>query len=153
MSASKQSFGKNILTSLLYVLFYIFIYFLFILPFDFWRKAVNRLVQQKEKALLSAYRLRAPWPFFAFFKIYFVDFFLDALALLCYLFGPFIALGFGLYMKEPMLILSLLVAFYYAPLSLALFRDLLIVMLLPLRKTMSWLTKPAQYMDLEIRNK
>ena len=42
-----------------------------------------------------------------------------------------------------------LIAFYYMPIYIAIFRDLVqLFIIAPIRKFVSWLSKPAQYIDI-----
>ena len=49
--------------------------------------------------------------------------------------------------------IAMMAAAYYIPYIVSLIRDLFRILLLPLAKFLSWISKPAQYLDLKIENK
>jgi hypothetical protein len=42
---------------------------------------------------------------------------------------------------------------YFTPVFCFIFHDLFVIVLLPIRKLIDWFKKPAQHMDLDIKNK
>lgn len=125
------------------------IIFFFVTPYRLWIKACEKLAAQKKNKTLNLSEINSLWPFFTFLKRFNFDFFFDACIVLAYPFGVVFAIislfSFG--MRE---FIVLLVAYYYAPLWIAWFRDLCQVLLIPFRKFLNWGSKPAQYMDLNI---
>jgi hypothetical protein len=114
---------------------------------------VNRLADQKESGTLSLTKSNSPWPFLSFMKAFLLEFLFDAMIMLSYVIGPLAAIfmlvsgaGFGGF-------IMVLVSAYYFPVMFTILRDLFALMILPFRKFISWVKKPAQYMDLKIENK
>lgn len=70
-----------------------------------------------------------------------------------YVLAPIIAIVAGINEGGFLGFLFILIGSYYAPLGLSLFRDIIQLSILPIKKFLSWAKKPAQYMDLKIENK
>lgn len=144
---------ENVLPALLHVLYNLFVYYLFVLPFHLWVNAVNRLAEQKKSGSLSLVSIKSAWPFLSFMKAFLLEFLFDGMIMLCYVIGPlaglvmmFTAAGFGGF-------LGALVGSYYTVVGISIIRDVFALLILPFKKFISWASKPAQYMDLEIKNK
>lgn len=147
---------------------YSIIYVLFILPFELWKKATVRLAEQSQNGALKMTNIGGPWPFFSFYKTLLTEFTFDFMAFISYFLGVIVAViciigGFIMAIIESrdggLVILSgfgaalaSLVAAYYLPIVSALLRDTVQLLLLPLRKTISWFRKPAQHLDLNVKN-
>lgn len=145
MNKLKKSLGPALAHSGLTI-----VYFLFIVPFDAFVNAVERLAKQRQNKALKLSEINTPWPFFSFLKRVFLDFSFDFLTVLCYLLAPLIfiivlASGGGFLGA-----LAILVGCYYAPLFIAWLRDFTVMILMPIRKFISWCYKPAQYLDLNV---
>ena len=145
MSKLKKSLGPALAHSGLTI-----VYFLFIVPFDAFVNALERLAKQRQNKALKLSEINTPWPFFSFLKRVFLDFSFDFLTVLCYLLAPLIfiivlASGGGFLGA-----LAILVGCYYAPLFIAWLRDFTVMILMPIRKFISWCYKPAQYLDLNV---
>lgn len=145
MNKLKKSLGPALAHSGLTI-----VYFLFIVPFDAFVNAVERLAKQRQNKALKLSEIKTPWPFFSFLKRVFLDFSFDFLTVLCYLLAPLIfiivlASGGGFLGA-----LAILVGCYYAPLFIAWLRDFTVMILMPIRKFISWCYKPAQYLDLNV---
>lgn len=127
------------------------------MPFDLWRNAVIRLAKQKGEKSLNLLEINTEWPFLTYIKRMFFDFILDALILLipAWILGSWIynivdlsnRMTFELFV---MCFLSYVVAQYILlPMILTFVRDVVLVyVILPFRKLISWLRKPAQYVDI-----
>lgn len=151
MEENQISFGKQILNALIHFL-YTFINFLFVLPYDLWKKAVVRLDSQYRNKTLHAATITSQWPFFSWMKRFVLEFLIDGLIFiwpLIAIIAPIIAnseldggfLGF---------IIMLYALYFGGPFALSLLRDNIIVTLvLPFRKFLSWMSKPAQYLDIK----
>jgi hypothetical protein len=131
---------------------YSIIYFLFIIPFDLWVKALERLAAQRANGSLEIGTINSPWPFITFMKNLLLEFLFDFFTLLSYVIGVFVAFytlfdeGFGEF-------IGALVATYYTPVFYAIARDFFQLFILQFRKLLSWLRKPAQYYDLNVQKK
>ena len=55
--------------------------------------------------------------------------------------------------KEFWVFFLILCASYYAPIYMSWIRDLCVLALLPFQKFLSWLSKPAQQLDVDFHNK
>lgn len=146
-----KNFLDVFLKSLLHCLYSVFV-FLFLLPIRIWMKSVNTMYEQREKGSLNMENMHTPWPFISYLKAFLFDFFFDAMIVMSYVFGVIIAIV-GAFAEGFYAFLGALVATYAMPFFLAVARDCIQLMLIPFRKFLSWGSKPAQYMDLEIKNK
>lgn len=151
---TEKKTSEQILSALLHVLYNFFIYFIFVVPFDLWKKATNRLANQREKGGLDLSKNTSNWPFLSFLNTFIIDFLIDGYIFMVYVLALPAAIimalvndgGFATF-------LTTLISAYFVPVGMSLLRDLLQLLMLPFNKFLSWASKPAQYMDLEIRNK
>lgn len=150
----KELFIKALKFSVLQIL-----KFIFILPFDLWKKSAYKLIAQEENGVLDMSKIEGYWPFLTYLKRFNVDFFYSAMTFLFYPIGVLAALitfcsivgdSFG---GALLAMISTLFTFYFSPIMWALISDLTQILIIPFRKFISWGSKPAQYMDLEIKNK
>lgn len=149
----EKSFKNQILNALIHFLYNFFIYFIFIVPFDLWKKATIRLANQKESGRLSISKITSLWPFLSFIKAFILEFLIDGIIFILYVIGPIIGIVSWIQTGEFSSFLGVIVGIYFSPIGLSLLRDLIQLMILPFKKFLSWASKPAQYMDLEIKNK
>ena len=147
------NFKDHFINALLHFLYNYFVYFLFVVPFDLWKKAVVRLSEQKSAGSINIKKIKSQWPFLSFLKSFIIDFLIDGFILMSYVTAPIAALVVGINDGGFGGFLLILVGSYYAPLALSILRDLTQLYILPLKKFLSWVKKPAQYMDLKIENK
>ncbi len=135
---------------------------LLLVPFNLWKKSVTRLAHYKENQSLVMANIHTPWPFLTFIKRFTCDFFLDLLTFLSYIILPIIHIKDTVQFADNTWIsgkdvmeffLGGLLVIYLAPVALALLRDFIQLLLLPIRKFISWGTKPAQYYDLNVKKK
>ena len=141
----------NALISFFYNLFYLVV----IMPFDLWKKATIRLSEQRDAGKLDVDKISGILPFFRFLKNFIFEFLIDGIIFIAYIAGPiiaFIKLFTSRYNKLEVFIGVILVAYFY-PVVLSFFRDYLQLLIMPVKKFLSWVSKPAQYMDLTIDNK
>ena len=151
--------SQTIITAFTHILYQI-VYYVFILPFEVWSKAIKRLAAQRENKSLKFVEIKSQWPMFTFLKRWLIDFLFDALIAIIWIillhnffkrFDFFVSIPFkdrfGTGMKS--LFFSLL-AIYTAPVSIHLLRDLFILLLKPITKLLGWLNKPAQHLDITI---
>ena len=148
--------------------------FVFVTPLKLWLKAADRIQTQKEKGSLNITNIKSDWPFLSYLKRFSLDFLFDALAILSYPLGFIFAIWagidsgmvaaeinewsgagsgisvFGSFVEG--FLVCLLIA-YFTPLTCYILHDLFIIILLPFRKFIDWAKKPAQQMDLDIKNK
>jgi hypothetical protein len=150
---SEKKLTEQIVSALIHFLYNFFIYFIFIVPFDLWKKATVRLANQKEKGGLDISKITNLWPFLSFLKTFVLDFLIDGIIFILYILGLIIGIVSWVQTGEFMSFVSAIVGVYFSPIGLSLLRDLLQLLILPFRKFLSWASKPAQYMDLEIKNK
>lgn len=150
--------GKTIITAFTHILYQL-VYFLFILPFDVWSKALKRLAAQRENKALKFVEIKSPWPMFTFLKRWFIDFFFDMLIAIVWIVGLFFLFSdFEKYVTYPfkssfldgMTSLSFIYLGYFSTVAIHLVRDLFILLLKPLGKFFGWLNKPAQHLDITI---
>ena len=139
--------------------------FLFLLPFNLWLKAATRLSEQRKHITLEYREVGGFWPFLTYVKRFAFDFGFDAAIFASYFAGIILAviawitsmLGAedtitGLLDGSEIALLTLIHG-YFAPIYISLLRDIIQLLLIPFRKFLSWGSKPAQYMDMEINSK
>ena len=150
---NEKKFSEQVVSALVHFLYNFIIYFIFIVPFDLWKKATIRLANQKEKGGLEISKINSPWPFMSFLKVFILDFLIDGFIFILYILGLVVAVFLGIQSGDFMTFLGTISAIYFAPVGLSLLRDTLQLMILPFKKFLSWASKPAQYMDLQVYNK
>lgn len=146
----ETSFSQQLIRALKQFL-YSLAYLLFIVPFGCWKKAMIRLNENAENSSLSIDKINTRWPFLTWMKRIFFAFFIDGIIFISYFIGVIITLvalfknGFGSFIVT-------LIAVYYLPPIMAIFRDFAIIAILPFQKFLSWSSKPAQQLDLDFHN-
>lgn len=151
-----KSFGKTLLDATMQLLL-TWLNFL-LLPVNLWIKAVNRLAEQRKSGALKMENINSQWPFISYMRR-FIGFFFDMLIVLSFVFGilampvAFIAgcVGdWGSFIDGVLAALGVLIGAYVAPIGCTLVKDIIQLLLLPFRKLISWLSKPAQQLDLNV---
>lgn len=150
----EKNIKDQISSALVHFSYNFFIYFIFIVPFDLWKKATIRLANQKEKGAMNILKSSSAWPFLSFLKAFFLEFLIDGFIFMSYIVGLLITLytWYSTNFEIEGLIYPAATVYFF-PVILSLYRDLLQLSLLPIKKFLDWASKPAQYMDLEIKNK
>lgn len=153
---NKEDFGKQLLDAVIHLL-YRFVYFLFILPYGLWKNAVIRLSKQKKENALDVTAVKTEYPFLSWLKRFVFDFLIDGLTVIAWLVG-FIVFIIGIckgslkYMdfgEALTFILGTLYVIYWAPVALAIIRDLLtLFVVMPIRWLISFFRRPAKTYDL-----
>lgn len=145
-----QNIGTAVLTSILAILS-----FLFVWPWKTWIKSVNKVAQAKMENQLDLSHIDSLWPVLSYLKRFFLEFMFDATIVLGYIIGIIVAfaaliIGFKSGVATAFgAFFGTLIAFYYMPIYIAIFRDLVqLFFIAPIRKFISWLSKPAQYIDI-----
>lgn len=150
-TGNDPSFGTMIGSALAYF-FSMLAFLLFICPFSFWEGAAYRLYTECKKKSLKTMVASSRWPFLSFLKKIFFEFFIDGMMFILYFLGIIVAIvvlfqdGFAAF-------IGALIATYYSPMGLAWVRDLFVLLLLPFQKFLSWVSKPAQQIDVDFHNK
>lgn len=142
--------------------------FIFLTPLKLWFKSAERLAEQKEQGSLDLSNINGLWPFMSYLKRLLIDFLFDAMSLLMYPLGIIFSIygfidsiitgiqytTFGDGLVDGMsTFIATLVAFYFAPIVWAIYKDLFVLVLLPFRKFIDWCKKPAQYLQLDNNQK
>lgn len=143
----EKSFISQLADAALHFLYRI-VYFLFIMPFDLWRKAVARLSKQRQEKSLDITKIETQWPFLSFIKRFTLDFFIDGLIFIVPLIMVIILI-FGCMDDFLMGIFSFIGSYFVLPIGFSLMRDFMTLAILPFRKFLSWVSKPAQYVDIK----
>lgn len=142
-----EPFSKQLIDACLHFLYRI-VYVLFIVPFDLWRKAVERLSKQRKEKSLDITKIETQWPFLSFIKRFTLDFFIDGLIFIVPLIMVVIFIV-GCSMDGFLMgLLSFIGSYFALPVGFSLMRDFLTLTILPFRKFLSWCSKPAQYVDV-----
>tara|TARA_B110000977_G_C11080780_1_gene492859 strand:- start:3569 stop:4024 length:456 start_codon:yes stop_codon:yes gene_type:complete len=150
---NENKLPKQIVSALTHFLYNFFVYFIFIVPFDLWKKATIRLANQKENGVLNISKIKSPWPFLSFLKTFILDFLIDGVIFMLYVLGLFIGIAAWVESGAFSSFIATIAVLYFSPILLSVLRDYLQLLVLPFKKFLSWASKPAQYMDLEIKNK
>jgi hypothetical protein len=150
---NQQSFKEHFNNALLSFLWNFFIYFLLIVPFDLWKKAVIRLSVQKQQGKLNISKITSFWPFLSFFRAFFFEFLFDGFIFIGWFIGIIVAIYAYSQTEKIETMLLMIVGTYYSPIGLSLIRDILQFLMMPLKKFIDWCLKPAQYMDFTIIEK
>jgi hypothetical protein len=158
---NQKPFKDHFLNSLFYFFYIFFFYFLILLPLDLWKKATIRLSGQKDSKNLSISQITGLWPFISFLKRFFLEFLIDGAIFISYVLGPIMIIAWFIYTLsceycgefDYLQLLIRIAAVYFSPILLSIIRDLFQLSILPFRKFINWVSKPAQFMDLEIKNK
>ena len=154
-----QQLSQNIVPALVYF-FKSLVYILFICPFEFWAAATNRLATGYKNCSLDILKNTSRWPYLSFCKKVIFEFLIDGTIFISYFIGVLAAIGTLIYLMAStklvgaafLAFFSILLCTYYAPLGISFFRDLLTLCLLPFNKYLSWVSKPAQQLDIDMRN-
>ncbi|MCK5853452.1 hypothetical protein KAH27_10530 [bacterium] len=144
--------GAIIVDALVHFLWNFFLYFVVKMPFDLWKAATIRLSNQRKQGSLVVSNSDSKWPLFSFLYVFLFEFLFDALIFFAYLIG-IIAGIYGLIDDGFLAMIAMMAGAYYIPYVVSLIRDLFQILLLPFEKFLSWISKPAQYLDLKIENK
>lgn len=153
-----QQLGTNIVSALVYF-FKSLVYILFICPFEFWAAAANRLAGDHNACSLDILKYTSRWPYLSFCKKVIFEFLIDGAIFISYFVGviaAIIALIVGLSNESTgaafIAFFGVLISTYYSPLFISFIRDCLTLILLPFHKFLSWVSKPAQQLDIDMRN-
>lgn len=147
---------NNIGKAFLHILYQI-VYVLFIVPYHIWCKALQRLAAQRENKALKFSEINSPWPMLTFLKRWFIDFLFDMLIAIIWIVGIYLFFKLKIYKSfdykfSEGLKYTLLYFYgtYFSVVAISWLRDLFILALKPLKKFFSWLSKPAQHLDITI---
>ena len=157
-----QNFAKQLLDATVQVL--LALLKIILLPFNLWVKAIGNLAEHKEKGSLDINNITGLWPFFTFCKRLFLDVILDVIAFLAYPIGVLAAfftfvmtfvdvpsaVSFGevAVLAIAHFIAALFVAYCVPVYTIFINNFIQLCVLLPLRKLIDWLKKPAQHLDV-----
>ncbi len=129
--------------------------FIFVWPFSVWLKAVERINTVKRNDSLSLRNINNRWPMLTYLKRFFFEYLFDAVSVLSYIVGILVALflffkgisiSFGVAAGA---FFGAIVLFYFFPVFNSILRDWLqLTFVGPIRKFVSWIDKPAQYLDI-----
>lgn len=135
-----------------------------LLPFNLWAKAITRLAEQKNSDQLSLNNINGLWPFFTFCKRLLLNFIFDAIAFISYPIGIIFAIvnfiidcthinAYTSFSDIVGVFIVTLIGFYLYPVFMAIAHDSLELMLLPVKKFINWCRKPAQQIDIDIKQR
>lgn len=129
--------------------------FIFVWPFSVWLKAVDRVNAAKRSDSLNLRNINNRWPMLTYLKRFFFEYLFDAVSVLSYIVGILVALflffkgisiSFGVAAGA---FFGAIVLFYFFPVFNSILRDWLqLTFVGPIRKFVSWIDKPAQYLDI-----
>jgi len=136
------------------------VYLLFVLPYEIWCKSVANLAGRKNDKLQKADTIDTKWPFLTFLKRVFFDFWVDGIILIL----PLYILGIYIYdmCELPsytfkviclVTVFDLILPYIILPQLMRVVRDVVELCLIPFRKFLNWGSKPAQYVDVEVKQK
>lgn len=153
-------FAQQVTDAFIYF-FYQLVYLLFICPYGFWERSAIRLSDMRRSNAFSVWSSDSRWPFLSFLKKIIFDFCFDGTIFISYFAGALIGvvsffwlLADGVYFSGAFLTFILILIWsYYYPVYVSWIRDLCYLCLLPIRKFINWLDKPAQQLTLDINDK
>ena len=156
----QNQYSNSLLGNVFKHVFYnIIVYYAFVLPVDLWKKSVVRLNDQRTQGKLSVKNSSSRWPFLSFIKTFLFEFAIDATIFLSYFIGTLVALFAAFEMADYgagaalMTLISSLIYVLNIPTLLSLYRELLLISILPIKKFILWCEKPPQHLDIDMRNK
>lgn len=121
---------------------------IFLTPYNIWMGAAQRLEKQKADDSLELNKINGTWSILSYIKRITLDFAFDALILLSLPIGIIVTIFFLCSGGADMALIVLACTYFLCPGVIALLHDLIILLLIPLRKYISWGSKPAQYLDI-----
>lgn len=149
--AEEKDLGPRIVQALIQFL-YMLAFILFLCPFNFWKKSVLRLEEARAKGAWDFAASGSRWPFLSFIKAIMLNFVFDGLIFISYFLGVISAIialfkvGFGAAIMA-------LISAYYAPMFISPARDLFVILIMPFSKFLSWCSRPAQYLEIDMNKK
>ncbi len=148
----KESFRKLFTDGLVYSLLTI-VRYIFVLPWDLWKRAVINMGEQRHKKALNIDGITGFWPFLTFLKRFFIDFLLDACSVLSWIITPIIGVTMAIVIGDFFIFVVSIFSAYYMPVEFAITKDILQLLLIPFRKFLSWGSRPAQYLEMDLNKK
>lgn len=146
----EKKFSERLIAALIQLL--LGIWYIIKLPYSLWVKSMNNLVVAKENGRMDLNKMTSEWPFLSFLKVFFLEFLFDAISFSSYLIGFLIAIYGWIDSGEFSMFIGVLLMTYNIPVTIMLTRDMFKILILPFRKYLSWAAKPAQELDLNIKN-
>lgn len=146
----EKKFSERLIAALIQLL--LGIWYIIKLPYSLWVKSMNNLVAAKENGRMDLNKMTSEWPFLSFLKVFFLEFLFDAVSFSSYLIGFLIAIYSWIDSGEFAMFIGVLLMTYNIPVTIMLTRDMFKILILPFRKYLSWAAKPAQELDLNIKN-
>lgn len=146
----EKKFSEKLIAALIQLL--LGIWYIIKLPYSLWVKSMNNLVAAKENGRMDLNKMTSEWPFLSFLKVFFLEFLFDAISFSSYLIGFLIAIYSWIDSGEFAMFIGGLLMTYNIPVTIMLTRDMFKILILPFRKYLSWAAKPAQELDLNIKN-
>lgn len=146
----EKKFSERLIAALIQLL--LGIWYIIKLPYSLWVKSMNNLVATKENGRMDLNKMTSEWPFLSFLKVFFLEFLFDAISFSSYLIGFLIAIYSWIDSGEFAMFIGGLLMTYNIPVTIMLTRDMFKILILPFRKYLSWAAKPAQELDLNIKN-
>lgn len=145
------TFNEKFLSATRHVLYRV-VFFVLILPFNLWKRAVERLDDQRRNKLLDTSTIEHEVPFFVWLKRFLFDFIFDGIAMFGWLIGIVITMAHAFNAANFSLMADFVVPLlitYYIPLVMAIMRDTLtFVVVMPVRWLLSYLRRPAKTVDI-----
>lgn len=121
-------------------------------------RATERLSSLRGTNTFAVVGETSPWPFLTFLKRILFDFFFDGTIFISYFVGALLAVIFffwygvfgshGYHTFAPFVVT--IIGFYYYPMYVSWLRDLCYLAILPIRKLLNWLQKPAQQLTIDM---
>ena len=146
----EKKFSERLIAALIQLL--LGIWYVIKLPYSLWVKSMNNLVAAKENGRMDLNKMTSEWPFLSFLKVFFLEFLFDAISFSSYLIGFLVAIYSWIDSGEFAMFIGGLLMTYNIPVTIMLTRDMFKILILPFRKYLSWAAKPAQELDLNIKN-
>lgn len=152
----------EVISKALLQFFKMLVFVLFVCPFNFWRKAAQRLVSAGAQWSWTNISSQSPWPFFSFLKAVLFGFIFDGLIFISYFIGVIVAFyllfsfwlsDYGSFKYGFEAFICCLISTYYLPMGISPIRDFLYIIIMPFAKFLSWCSRPAQYLQIDMKTK
>lgn len=126
-----------------------------LIPYNLYCKIMKRLISTEGDSSLSLQQNSTAWPMLSHIKRVVLDFLLDALSVLSWplllLWTIINLIRFKFSLPLDVLLYWLLII-YMCPVIIALIRDLIQIIVLPIKKFIDWAKKPAQQLHVDVKN-
>ena len=120
----------------------------FLTPYNIWMKSASNLEKQMKEKSLDLKNISGIWSILSFIKRVLIDFAFDAAVFLAFPVGVVLAFSALAQAGFESFLISLALTYFVCPWVISLMHDMAKLSLMPIRKLIDWLAKPAQYLEI-----